>query len=273
MERKLNNCIDDIKSLRDNGRNAPTNSHLSDAFVNELKETFSEQKTKLERLKILTTIPIDWGIKKMRTIFGISRRLARQAKQLRQKGFASVPFPKRGHPLPESTAKKVKNFYLIEASSIRPGMKDCISVLKDGKRTLEQKRLLNGNLKTLHSDFLSQNPDVKISLSKFSKLRPPQCVLANHTGMHNVCVCKTHENMRFKLLGIQRELKAKNVEFSISLSNILNKMVCDESRSECYLLTCEHCPGTTTIFQELKSIFEANNVTEVIFDEWTTGNR
>ena len=43
-----------------------------------------------------------------------------------------------------------------------------------------------------HTKFLSLNSGVKISLSKFSKLRPRKCILTDQKGMHNDCVCKKY---------------------------------------------------------------------------------
>ena len=59
-----------------------------------------------------------------------------------------------------------------------PGTKDCLSVLGSvGKRVLIQKRLVLCNLKEAYSEFKTQHPDTKIGFTKFSNLRPKECVL------------------------------------------------------------------------------------------------
>ena len=92
-----------------------------------------------------------------------------------------------------------------------PGAKDYKSIVKDGKRYQEQKRLLLYNLAELHKKFIESYPELKISVSKFTKLRPAQCILADKNGTLNVCSCKTHENVKLKVEGLKQKLKQKTL--------------------------------------------------------------
>ena len=87
-----------------------------------------------EKNFLLTTLPVEWSVRKSAKIFGVSRRLATRAKKLRATGgFASRINSKTGHPLDVSI--EVKNFYLSdEISRVLPGKKDSKSVGIDGKR-------------------------------------------------------------------------------------------------------------------------------------------
>lgn len=87
-----------------------------------------------------------------------------------------------------------------------PGIKDCVSIEKDGKKVQVQKRLLMFNLKDAHEEFMKKHPEAKIGLTKFSALRPRQCILADKSGTHNVCTCKIHKNNKLKLFGVKQEL-------------------------------------------------------------------
>lgn len=164
-------------------------SQLNEESVEELKAEFSKLTSRSEKLHLLTTVPKDSGIKRIIGIFNISRRIARRAKKLRLKGFGSCPQAKKGRLLSVETLENVKVFYLSEdISRTLPGMKDCISVLENGKWVLKQKKLMLLSISESYKQFLSKNADVKISLSKFKKLMSRECILADKKGMHNVCV-------------------------------------------------------------------------------------
>ena len=51
-----------------------------------------------------------------------------------------------------------------------------------------EKRFVLCNLKNAYHHFKELHPDVKVGFSKFTQLRPKECVLA---GTHSVCVCAT----------------------------------------------------------------------------------
>ena len=121
-----------------------------------------------------------------------------KAKKLRKEsGHGSRPNKRTARNLPNTTASAVENFYLPDDNSrIMPGMKDYKSIVKNGKRTQEQKRLLLFNLNDLHKQFREKFPEMPISLSKFKQTRPPECILSAKSGIHNVCVCKIYQNMK-----------------------------------------------------------------------------
>ena len=91
----------------------------------------------------------------------------------------------------------VKKFYLDDENShMMPGMKDFVSVEKDdGSREHVQKKLIPCNLSELYVNFKAQHSTVKIRLSKFSQLRPRNCILAGASGTHTVCVYVHHETL------------------------------------------------------------------------------
>ena len=92
----------------------------------------------------------------------------------------------------------------------------------------------------MHADFLVKFPDIKISLSTFIVLRPPQCILAGPKGTHNVCVCKIHGNIRLKLNGLKQELLRKKISFDVTYRDYLNDMVCSNVTADCFLSNCKN---------------------------------
>ncbi len=76
-----------------------------------------------------------------------------------------------------------------------PGMKDFVSVRKDGKRIHIQKRLVLSNLKEAYNEFKQKFPDRKVGFSKFAELRPKHCILAGAIVVHTQCVCALYIKM------------------------------------------------------------------------------
>ena len=81
-------------------------------------------------------------------------------------------------------------------------MKDIIVIRNEhGKKEKIQKRLLLLNLTELYQLFKEEHPDAEVGFTKFSLLRPKNCVLAGSSGTHRVCVCSYHQNVKLMLLG------------------------------------------------------------------------
>ena len=75
-----------------------------------------------------------------------------------------------------------------------PGKRDVVTNRdQEGKRKL-QKRHLYMSIKETYGVFKDENPNVKIGLTKFSTLRPPNVLLSSQTPS-NVSTCVYHQNM------------------------------------------------------------------------------
>ena len=96
----------------------------------------------------------------------------------------------------------VEEYYVRDdVSSVMPGIKDVISVRNiDGTKQRLQKRLMLLNLKELYLSFKMDHPDCDIGFTKFSTLRPPNCILVDSTGAHSICVCSYHQNVKLLLI-------------------------------------------------------------------------
>jgi len=132
---------------------------------------------------------------------------------------------------------------------------------------------LLGNLGDLHADFLIKFPEIKISLSAFRALRPPQCILAGPKGTHNVCVCKLHGNIRLKLNGLKQEFFRKKFDFKTSYRDYLNDMICSNSTPDCFLGDCKNCPNIETVLEQLKAISQRYSVENITYNQWLTTDR
>lgn len=148
-------------------------------------------------------VPKSWGVRKISEYFGVSYSLANTAFQLHEnEGIRSSPDAYKGHPLSQELKQLVENFYYNpDISRILPGKKDYLSVVKNEVRTHVQKRLLLDNLNEVYALFQDKHQECKISLTKFSTLRPKECVLAGSNSTHFVCVCKIHQNVKLMIDG------------------------------------------------------------------------
>lgn len=67
-----------------------------------------------------------------------------------------------------------------------PGMIDCVSIIEANRN--RTKRSILCNLREAYTLFKEKFPHIKVSFSKFAELRPKQCILADKSGTHSVCL-------------------------------------------------------------------------------------
>lgn len=244
-------------------------------YISNIKTALLEQNSRLGKIQILTTLPSDWSSKKIRREFQVSRRMVTRAKRLREKsGFAAQPEKRKGKNLKISTRDEVIEFYLSDnISRMMPGMKDFVSIVKDGQKCQVQKKLLLFNLEDVYKQFKETHPNAKIGLTKFRKLRPPQCILAGQSGTHNVCVCKTHQNIKLKLSGVKQALKNKGAIFDETYNDFIKNSTCEKSTSSCFLSSCKKCPGISHTIEKLKTLLDDHEINEITYSQWTSTDR
>ena len=161
--------------------------------------------------------------------------MVKKSRELRAaNGILADPMKKRGKSLPDETVTAVKMFYEDEEfSRMCPGKKDFVSVREETGRVHRQKRLLLTNLKETHIEFL-RNSGRKIGFSKFCELRPPWCVTVDSSGMHSVCVCQTHQNLKLLVSVLPQRM---------DYNEIFLCLACSINSRNCMLHRCEECPG------------------------------
>eukprot|EP00731_Ephydatia_muelleri_P003574 Em0001g3574a len=262
------------KAEGDEGQRTTLSVSDAEEMVQQLKEKFRSATTRSERIKILTVLPKSWSKRKIAKEFGVSRYLARRAKKLvAEKGILSGPNPKGGRALPVEIEEEVHTFFWSDSiSHTMPGKKDFLSVKgADGKRVHRQKRLVLCNLKEAYREFKLCHPDMKIGFTKFSLLRPKECVLAGASGTHSVCVCTIHQNTKLMMVGSKLEIltggKFKHYR------HCLAAMQCNPPNVGCYFGECELCPGTEPLHTCLQDAMDRNDVDAVEFQQWTTTDR
>lgn len=239
-------------------------------LVEEIKRALDKAQTKQEKLKLLSTVPRSWGVNNIHAMLGVSHHMAKNALKIRATlGYGCSPSKNRGRALPKELIEKVHDFYQDDSNSrVMPGQRDYLPVTIDGRKDRVQKRLLLFDLKELHYNFQARHPEVKLSCSKFCKLRPPFCVTVGCSGAHNVCVCKIHQNLKLMFCGLNKEL-----EKDYAIADVIKDMVCPTPDENCFLLQCKSCPGISIAANPIKKQMETQQVQYVHFKNWTCTDR
>lgn len=228
-----------------------------------------------DKYRILTSLPFSWSSRKLSSEMGVTRHMARRAKDLiAQKGAMSAPERKLGsRHVDENTLRVVREFYLNDENSRAcPGKNEyVITVNEDGIKEKKQRRLLLSNLQEAFEIFEEQYPHLKISFSKFASLRPKECITAYSAhGIHNVCVCMYHQNMELIFDGLFR---LHIFEPSIrTYKDLIKQLMCYEPTEKCHMHDCRRCSGVDDLTKKLAESFETNLLTEINYKQWITIN-
>ena len=144
----------------------------------------------------------------------------------------------------------------------------CISVTKDSVKTKHQKRLLLlFNIKQLFLEFKKHYPTVKIGYSKFCEVRPKRVKTVKHSGVHSVCVCQYHQNVKLLVSVISGNFEYKD---------ILSKVVCNINLRKCMLHLCSDCPGKTNLNKFLTEYFindKFDLAENIFYKQWISMDR
>lgn len=121
--------------------------------------------------------------------------------------------------------------------------------------------------------FKSKNQE-KIS-SKFTELRPKECVLAGGAGTHTVCICTIHQNMKLMISGshLGKLTKGENYHLTDNHQCIL-AVTCNEVSASCYLGDCSTCSKLMDDFVlYMEEIFYKNSVDDFVYKQWLSTDR
>lgn len=101
-----------------------------------------------------------------------------------------------------------------------------------------QKRYLIMSTAEVYSLFKSEYPEANIKLSKLRDLRPVDVDIFNHLPQ-NVCVCKTHENMRHLVQALHPHVGLPLMNGSSD--DFVEALTCDPTNKNCMSRQCQNC--------------------------------
>lgn len=159
-----------------------------------------------------------------------------------------------------------------EISKVMPGMRDCVIYKDDMQKQKVQRRLILFNLKEVYELFKKKHPEEKIGFTKFSTLRPRECVYAMEKyGTPTTCVCTYHQNPKLIIDALQRHKLCDAKDYK----EVINMCLCEESirTTECTNNNCEKCPGIEKLASQMESRFEENIIERLSYKQWVTVGR
>lgn len=131
-----------------------------DSWIDDFKLAMAHASTREQKKVLLTTIPVQWSIRKISKEFGVGRRIVSSARKLqKEKGYCAEPNKKKGRAMSSNLVEKVQEYYLSdEVSRVMPGVRDLKSIKINGKRQKERVSIVsavNFFSKTLSIQFLN----------------------------------------------------------------------------------------------------------------------
>lgn len=264
LRKNLETSLDVI--VEDENENPQTLCNEYNELIGKLKQKW-DVALKEDKVKILSLLPSSWSRKKITSEFNVSDRLIKITRQLvKEQGILPELGKRRGHGISEDTVKQVADFYEDdEYSRICPGKKDCVSVKIDHLKVQMQKRLMLINLNELYVAFKEKYPSSKIGISKFCDLKPKWCILAGASGIHTVCVCVYHQNIKLMIAG---------AKLNADYKDLISKCVCDSKNYNCMMNKCAECPGKEAMLSMLEESEEYESLQDnITFKQWITTDR
>lgn len=144
--------------------------------------------------------------------------------------------------------KAARDFFSIDLiSKLLPGIRDFVTMESpNGEKVQVQKRVLLMSLADVYKEFTQSFPNLKISFSKFCKLRPKNVFLFS-TTLHYSCLCIHCENFKLLLNGLSCFL----LDPKMSLDGLLANILCDVQNFNCVSGICDECKDSETLIKRL----------------------
>lgn len=150
-----------------------------------------------------------------------------------------------------------------------PGMRDCVIVTENMEKQKVQQRLLYFNIREVYELFKQKYPNEKIGFTKFSMLRPRECIYPMEKyGTHTTCVCSYHQNCKLIIDSLHKHELCDAKDYR----EVINMCLCAESirTSKCTMKKYDNCPGTEALARHIESRLEENMIEQLIYKQWVT---
>jgi hypothetical protein len=217
----------------------PAECHNCADLINRMVPKFQQLTSRIDKYKLLTSLPRSVTIAEMVDKFHCSQYMAKLVSQLRRdKGPFSAPIKKDfiNSKITPQIRQLVTEFYIQDENSrVMPGMRDTIYVKNPntGVKEKKAKRQMLMSQADFYAEFRNCNPGIQVGFTSVGKLKPKYCVWPGISGFKRTCMCEIHQN--FELL-----LEALNVHWNIH--QILDAGLCDAVNERCSMGLCNECP-------------------------------
>lgn len=225
---------------------------IDSLIIAELVPVFHLKTCNNDKISLLTiAAAAKLSITEITNTFGTTEYMAKKAIELySSKGILAQPEPKKsGNAISPDVIKSVINFYLRDSVSKQlPGKCDNITLKVNGEKQIVQKRLLMQPLKFLHDMYREEHPLNDIGFTKFTLLRPRECVFPTSARTFSQCLCLIHTNPCLLLESIDLASMTALWEKPLAgYADCIALMQCQPATEECHLRTCPFCPSVETV--------------------------
>lgn len=246
-----------------------------DEMMQQLKEKFKNSTDIPEKIQLLTVLPMSLPQRNIQEQFGCGRYMVRVSKNLLSTaGAVTKPGPKKGCPLSDEIVNLVLNFFEdSDITRVMPGKNDCMTIRINGVKQTLQKRLLLSTMKESYEEFKRRHCNIKVGFTKFSMLKPKNCVQLGSSGTHSVCVCTIHQNVKIMVANVNFAEISDN-QFK-TYKDCISFVLCETPQPECYMMNCSSCPGIDRFKNKLHKCFEDKDMEycNIQFNQWVSTDR
>jgi hypothetical protein len=229
--------------------NPPTCNHCEE-LIGQMIPRFQQLTTRVDKYKLLTSLPRNVTIATIIAKFNCSKYMARLVSVLRQeKGPFSAPAKKDNieSKVTPQIRQLIINFYTSDENSrVMPGLYDTIFVrnIATGAKEKKAKRQMLMSQADFYQEFLKsvEERNIAVSLTTVAILKPKYCIWPGIHGFKRTCMCEIHQN--FELL-----LEALAIVWKVG--RILEAVLCESTSERCSMGLCNECPNYAVLHELL----------------------
>jgi hypothetical protein len=227
----------------------PSACQHCEELIDLMVPRFQQLNSRLDKYKMLTSIPSSISISTIIQKFHCSKYMARLVSVLRRdQGPFSAPVKKDhidGKISPQIKQMVIEFYKADENSRVMPGLFDTIYIRDPttGAKAKTAKRQMLMSQVDFYNEFVKsvEERNIKISLTTVALLKPKNCIWPGIHGFKRTCMCEIHQN--FQLL-----LEALAIK--IDVGRILDAVLCDAVNERCSMGLCNECPNYA-VLQEI----------------------
>lgn len=202
---------------------------LKNVLLHEISEARASTSSRIEKQSIARLISGKLS-RKYRLNCALNKGTGISRKTLSKTKSKKV-FPDRRIRAVKQLQLDIENFLSREDNSrTQPGKADAVKVSNGEKK---QTMILTNYLSDLHQKFIAENPNVKLSLATFCRLRPRNILPARFISRSS-CLCIKHQNMSLKCQTLKKYsiVSSENPEHLIDKSADVEKAMSDTLPNE-----------------------------------------
>lgn len=238
-------------------------------WLNIFKIAVDQCSNSAERIRLLTLLPQHLTKNDLAVYLpNVSSYAIAQARSLMSEGkiYVNAERDYSYKLLSSKVIEKVMEYYLdddFNCTRQSPNTNDTMTISSNGEKGKVVKRFLTRHIQEIYKLFKKENPQLKISKSKFYKLRPKWVKLQ---PQQNACLCVYCENFYLMLKALATYLHLKDI--SNLEEKILASIVCSTENLVCVFKECEKCPSENTIDLKVINLTEDDNSEEITYSHW-----